>query len=65
MDEFLVEASDKDANAVGQLMCDAYEYASNECLKWHKAESAWFKDLSFAFNLAGGFKVGKNYLDVH
>lgn len=64
-DEVLIEASDEDAEEVGQLMCDAYKYASDQCLEWHKNNSDYFNHVSFPFNLDGGFKVGTSYLEVH
>lgn len=64
-DEFLVESSEEDAEEVGQLMDDAYKYASDVCWEWHKKNSSYFKHISFPFNLAGGYKVGETYLEVH
>ena len=74
MDEFLVEASDEDAEAAGRLMCEAYEYASNMCYEWYKANPDKFPNIEggvlFAFNLDGGYKVSDlgnrgNYLQTH
>lgn len=64
-DEFLVESNEDCKDEVGRLMCESYKYASDECFKWHKEHSQWFKDLEFPFNLDGGYKLGKNYYDVH
>lgn len=64
-DEFLCESHEDCAEEVGQAMCDAYKFASDACFEWHKENSSWFKDLSFAFNLDGGYKVGLDYLSVH
>lgn len=63
-DEFLVECDEDISDKVGNLMTEAYEYASYECWEWHKKHSKWFNP-SFMFNLAAGYKVGKNYLEVH
>ena len=64
-DEFLVDSTPEAADEVGALMCESYKYASDECFKWHQEHSKWFKDLTFAFNLDGGYKIGYNYLQVH
>tara|TARA_R110002153_G_scaffold53726_6_gene149590 strand:- start:3477 stop:3683 length:207 start_codon:yes stop_codon:yes gene_type:complete len=68
MDEFLVESCTKDADEVGQLMCEAYKYASEACYKWHKNNPDLFGNSTpvlFPFNLDGGFKVGNTYLATH
>ena len=64
-DEFLCESHEDCADEVGKLMTDSYKYASDRCFEWHQTESKWFSDLTFPFNLDGGFKVGYTYLDVH
>lgn len=64
-DEFLVQSHPDCAKEVGQLMCDSYKKVSDDCLEWHLTKSQWFNDLTFAFNLDGGYKIGKDYLEVH
>ncbi len=64
-DEFLTDSHEDCAEEIGKMMCKAYEDASNMTLEWHQKHSKWFKHLSFAFNLDGGYKVGKSYLEVH
>lgn len=67
-DEFLVESSLKDCDKVGALMCEAYTYASDKCYEWHLNNSDKFANEGkpvFKFDLDGGYKVGKNYYEVH
>lgn len=67
-DEFSVECAEDIVDDVGKIMCEAYEFASQECWEWHKKNSKWFvghNQPSFMFNLAAGYKVGDNYWDVH
>lgn len=64
-DEFMCESHEDCAEEVGKAMCRAYQYASDAVFEWHKEKSQWFSDLTFAFNLDGGFKIGYDYLDVH
>ena len=74
MDEFLVEASDGDAEDAGKLMCEAYKYASDKCFEWYKENPDKFPNITggvlFSFNLDGGYKVSDlgakgNYLQTH
>lgn len=68
MDEFLVEASEEDAEEAGKLMCEAYKYASDKCFEWHKENQELFANSSpvlFPFDLDGGYKVGTDYLQTH
>ncbi len=73
-DEFLVEASDQDAEEAGKLMCESYKYASDKCFEWYKENPNKFPNIHggvlFAFNLDGGYKVSElgnkgNYLQTH
>jgi len=68
MDEVLIESDEDYADKVGALMTEAYHTASYECWQWHKKYSKWFSGSmqpNFMFDLAGGYKVGKDYYDVH
>jgi hypothetical protein len=64
-DEFMVESDLGCKHEVGALMCESYKFASDECFEWHKKHSRYFKNLEFPFNLDGGYKLGKNYYEVH
>ncbi len=64
-DEFLCESHEDCAEEVGKAMTDSYKFASDACFEWHQTKSKHFKDLTFPFNLDGGFKVGMDYLSVH
>ena len=67
-DEFTVECAEDQAQDVGKIMNDALYEASIALWEWHKTKSKFFvgSDLpSFPINLSSGFKVGKNYWDVH
>lgn len=67
-DEYLCESSEKDCEETGQLMCDSYRYASDQCYLWHLSNEDKFPNIGkpeFAFNLDGGYKVGENYLETH
>ena len=64
----MIESDEDCAERVGELMTEAYHTASYECWQWHKNHSKWFcNDFlpDFMFDLAGGFKLGKTYWDVH
>ena len=65
MDEMLIEANPKDADKIGELLCESYTYASNQVWEWHKEHSRWFSHITFPFDLNGGYKVGKNYYECH
>lgn len=64
-DEFLCESHKDCVDEVGKAMTASYKYASDSVFEWHRTKSKWFNDLTFAFNLDGGYKVGHTYLDVH
>lgn len=64
-DEFLCESHEDCADEVGKAMTASYKYASDMCFEWHKTKSKWFKQLTFAFNLDGGYKIGHTYLETH
>lgn len=73
MDEFLVESSVEDAQAVGELMCESYKKASDDCYQWYLDNPDMFPNEGtaiFAFDLDGGFKMSAvgnkgNYLQTH
>ncbi len=73
MDEFLVEASDEDADAAGALMCEAYKVASDACYEWYLENEYLFPNDGkplFPFNLDGGYKLSElgnkgTYLQTH
>ena len=64
-DEFLVESHEDCTEEVGKLMSESYRYASDATWDWHKSKSKWFNDITFCFNLDGGYEVGDSYLSVH
>lgn len=64
-DEVLIEAALGCEHEVGELMCQCYTEASNMCFEWHKTKSKFFTDLTFPFDLNGGYKVGMTYLETH
>ena len=67
-DEFLLEASDEDAEAAGKLACECYKWASDQVFEWYKKNENLFPNEGapdFAFNLDGGFKKGTTYLQTH
>ena len=67
-DEFLLEASDEDAEAAGKLACECYKWASDQIFEWYKKNEDLFPNQGspdFAFDLDGGYKVGTTYLQTH
>jgi hypothetical protein len=67
-DEKLLEVKEGFEKEVGKLACDAYTWAANEIFKYHKAHPEQFANTGeplFPIDLAGVYKVGKNYYEVH
>lgn len=67
-DEKLIECNDEDTKAVGELACKCYTWAAEEIYNYHLKKPDEFCNFGsplFPIDLAGGYKVGKNYFDSH
>ncbi len=72
-DEYTVESSPEDAQAVGELLSESYKKASDDCFQWYMENEHLFPNEGnavFAFDLDGGFKMSDignkgTYLQTH
>lgn len=67
-DEMLFEVDEGHEDTVGKMAGDAYTWAANLIFQYHQKHPNTFANPSdpiFPIDLNGGFKVGKNYYEVH
>ena len=67
-DEMLYECDEEVADLTGQLVCEAYTWSALQIYKYHRKYPDAFSNYGgpkFPIDLAGGYKVGNNYYEVH
>lgn len=67
-DEMLMECTPEAADRVGEIVGEAYTWAADQIFKNHLKNPDWFANIgkpTFGIDLNGGYKIGKNYYEVH